>query len=264
MTNEKTLQVTDQRDQLKRLGAKSFQDLKDQLNNTIKRIGEDYLWLSRIVYHIKTDNLFRGMGYRSWEDFCDKLLRMSARKANYFVMMWEKIKDLPNDAVNDFGKIPWTNAREITRVIDGNNYGRWIEAAQTIPHDKLVEKVREERDEQILKAEAVRGERTVEGDLPAEKADDDEKLYPMHFSFYRDQYENVRNALKKASKMSHSSKPSNNLSLIAMDFLATQGHVDSIPDLLGFFEEALSLEIVAVDSKTRKTVYGEQYLEEPA
>ena len=149
-TEIQTLEVPSGQKVLEDLGVESVDDLKNELNLTIRRLGEGYLRLSQLLYYLKEHELFHAMGFNTWIDFCDDFLRMSRRRADYYVDIWSKIKGLPPPALKAFKKIPWTNARVIAGVINEHNYPKWVEAARTTPHDRLIEEVRQEKEKNIL------------------------------------------------------------------------------------------------------------------
>ena len=202
------------------------------------------------------------MGYKTWEDFCDKTLNMHHGKANYFVAIWSKVKDLPKPAQKEFGDIDWTKAREITRVITEANYPKLLEAARHKTYKQLAEVVQKEKSRQVsehsnpgLGAADDHEEQSSVGDRQGA-----ERTYPMHFQLYEDSYGTVIKALQAAASASHSSNKSYNLQVIAMEFLATHGSPDQkiLSDFLNMMERALNATIIVVDNKSTTVIYGQE------
>ena len=264
MKKATSVTVTTKEEVLKRYGASSLEDLTDHLIKVKAQTNKNYLIMAEILYHIKTGDLFYQMGYRTWVDFCTKAIDMDYHKANYFVDLWRHIKDLPKKAIRQIGEVDWTKTREIARVVTEQNYPDWIDKAKRQTHEELVKEVRRYKEREIpLRAPQENGQPDdiSNGSTPEAGNPDADKLYPMKFSLYKDQYDTVKAAIDAAARISHSSKPSYNLSLIAMEFISLHGDSKDLSDVLRQLEIELDLTIAAVD-KEGKIVYGEEHVGE--
>jgi hypothetical protein len=93
----------------------------------------------------------------------------------------------------------------------------------------------------------------------------EEKATPKHFSLFPDQMDTVKAALERAGELSGSSKDGQNLSLICLDFLATnEFKTASLEQTQRFFkriETALEVKLVVLSQKDHEILYGYKVLE---
>lgn len=97
------------------------------------------------------------------------------------------------------------------------------------------------------------------------KSVEEEKPTPKHFALFPDQMDTVKAALERASELSGSKKDGQNLSLICLDFLATNEFKKaSMEQTQRFFkriEKALNVKIVALSPENYEILYGYKVLE---
>lgn len=91
-----------------------------------------------------------------------------------------------------------------------------------------------------------------------------EKFQHLNFRLSPDQYSIVVSALDLASSITNSDKSGHNISMIAVEFVATHAGSGGLEELLSILESSLELTIVAVNRKTRKVVYGKDSVEDAA
>lgn len=93
----------------------------------------------------------------------------------------------------------------------------------------------------------------------------EEQTIPKHFALFPDQMDSVKAALERASELSNSKKDGQNLSLICLDFLATNEFKNaSIEQTQRFFkriEKAMNVKIVALSPENYEILYGYKTLE---
>lgn len=93
----------------------------------------------------------------------------------------------------------------------------------------------------------------------------EEKTIPKHFALFPDQMDTVKAALERASELSGSKKDGQNLSLICLDFVATNEFKKaSLEQTQRFFkriEKALSVKIVVLSPVDHEILYGYKVLE---
>jgi len=154
----------------------------------------------------------------------------------------------------------FSKVRELVGVLTARNAEKWVEKAEELSYPKLCIAVRKYREDRevleaehaaakeagvILDGEPVEGEEregSESGDGGPEPVDSviGEPLYPEppepqvpdddfsdlvreNFNLYPEQHETVTEALAIAQKLSNSTVKSNNLHLICLDFVATNG-----------------------------------------
>lgn len=93
----------------------------------------------------------------------------------------------------------------------------------------------------------------------------EEQTIPKHFALFPDQMDTVKAALERASELSGSKKDGQNLSLICLDFVATnEFKTASVEQTQRFFkriEKALNVKIVALSPENYEILYGYKTLE---
>jgi len=200
-------------------------------------------------------------------------------------------------------KLGWSKVRELVRVLTVKNAKKWLDMAEALNYQELlltVQAFKKKQEAAEIEAEqggdktALPSPSTVYAEVassgkpknvfakpkfqaPPEDAsetldDSDDgpptipavpKLFRKDFSLYAEQAEVVNMALERASQLAESDKPSHLLTLICIDFLATQ---DLKPDeeqklrWLARIEHATGLRLVAFDA-AYEFVYGLNTLE---
>lgn len=100
---------------------------------------------------------------------------------------------------------------------------------------------------------------------PAAPAEPEEKPIYKNFALFPDQFDTLKAALERAAELSGSKKDGQNLSLIALDFLATNEFKKaSLEQTQRFFkriEKALEVKIVVLAPKDHEILYGYKTLE---
>jgi len=100
---------------------------------------------------------------------------------------------------------------------------------------------------------------------PAVQESEVEKLHYKNFALFPDQWDTVKAALERASELSGSKKDGQNLSLMALDFLATNEFKKaSMEQTQRFFkriEKALTVKIIVMAPKDFEVLYGYKTLE---
>lgn len=93
-----------------------------------------------------------------------------------------------------------------------------------------------------------------------------DKAYREVFMLAEEQHDIVKQALTRSSQLSNSPKKGHNLTLICMDFLATNEFTkpkdDQIPAFLAKLEQQLGIKLVALLPKHKKVLFGSESLEQ--
>ena len=98
---------------------------------------------------------------------------------------------------------------------------------------------------------------------PSSNEEEDEKLHYKTFAFYDAQWDTVNAAMERAQQMSGSKVDSNNMSLICLDFLATNDFKSDPNQLKRWLirvEQTLGMKLVAL-SKDNEIVFGYKSLD---
>lgn len=102
--------------------------------------------------------------------------------------------------------------------------------------------------------------------VPMNEIPNVERFIRETFSLVEEQHEVVKQAIGRASQISNSDKKSHNLSLICLEFLATneftRPDLDELPRFLARLEEQLEVKLVALHPKAKKVVYGAEAMDD--
>jgi len=100
---------------------------------------------------------------------------------------------------------------------------------------------------------------------PVPSSTSDEKPAHKNFALFKDQLDTVNAALERASQLSGSDKPGQNLSLICLDFVATsEFKTASLEQTQRFFkriEKAMGVKLIVLEPKDHEILYGYKILE---
>ena len=260
-----------------------------------KALDTGYLELAEILYHVyitpvnndpSQGPLWTGWGYSSFGDYADQELGLARRKAERLRQIWFHVEErlgsqLDRDLKKRLYAVGWSKLREIASLLIPENTEKWLHLAENGSHAQVAaaakqvrKRVDEARERKLAIRENPDGGLTMDG-FEEEEAllrqididDDSLKLRTKVFGLYPDQMANVEAALDRAEQLSKSDSSSNNLSLICMDFLATNdfGRENDPINILRYLsrmEQSLGVKLVAVDAKRKDVVYGMSTLEE--
>ncbi|HEY9167060.1 MAG TPA: hypothetical protein VIS48_12965 [Candidatus Kryptonia bacterium] len=249
------------------LGVNDAQGLMQELARTTDNLTQNSLRLAQIFYHIKNDELYLDMGFMTWEAFCMKYVKLSSRTVNSMIEAWGRYRGLPPDKQRAMTGIGWTKARTLLKVADGDNFGDLVKEAKRLTCDELQAKVGMQLKEKKCREISAAPNRTLNAssedpNVIRDRSGEPEQLFNMNFKLYGDQYRSVVDALELASKMSHSHKPGYNLSLIALEFVATHSDAKGLKGLLALVEQTRGVTIVAVDDESGEFIYGKENVQE--
>lgn len=270
--------------------------IRKRAHQLSKAMDAGYLELAEILYKMYVtpiDNdpskgaLWTKWGYNSYKEYAREELGLGPRKAERLRQIWFHVEERLHGRLDPSLKkrlyaIGWSKLREIAPLMVESNVEKWLSLAEQASCKQLtsetkrfrarLDKAREKRlaNEENPGSESLEGFEEEESLLEQIAVDDDSlRLKTKVFGFYPDQLANVEAALDRAEEMSNSDSPSNNLSLICMDFLATndfgrEGDPVNILRYLSRMEHSLGVKLVAVNTKKKEVVYGMRTLEEMA
>ena len=235
-------------------------------------------------------------GYNSYSDYVQEELGIHPKRAQRLMRIWYKLGiqmgDLDGELKKRLVALGFSKVRELVRVLTYKNAQSWVEKAEQLSYLKLCKTIekyiseRDRRDAERAAEEQVNGSNPTPSDMressggysvndpdsPTEASsyEDEEDVVVADikpeettrktFEFYPDQLATVEQALQRSAQLSNSDKRSHNLSLICLDFLATNdfAKADETQRLrfLQKFEKLLGYKLIIVDPEADEVVYG--------
>lgn len=247
-----------------------------------KTIEQGYMELGEILYTVydtpingdpKNPPMFKAWGYNTFGEWVEDDLGLHKRKAERLRNIWYNLNvRLGDDLTRQIRKrviaLGWCKCRELVRVLSAENAERWVEMAENLKYPELTAAIRKALRDHETKAQerAVSGEDDDEGPEYPDPPEDVEEWTERTFYLADAQLQNVDAALERAKQLSKSDSLNQNLSLICLDFLATnEFRLANDPKaalrLLAKFEKLLGKKIVVVNPATREIEYGIEALE---
>jgi len=240
--------------------------------------------------------IYQSWGYDSFGDYVEKELGMHRRKAerlrNIGQMLSVHLAGIDPETKQRIVSLGWSKLRELTRIwfqkADKKTVNKWLDLAEKSSYPQLLHAIGKALDkkEAAVKPKKLHPVTDEEGnDLEVDDEEDEldedeedelanvdmlpevEEAKAFHFYCFGEQIANVDAALERAEELSESDVKSNNLSLIALDFLATndfgkKADPKMIQRYLGKFEQLLGIRLVAF--KKGECVFGLNTLQDMA
>ena len=104
----------------------------------------------------------------------------------------------------------------------------------------------------------------INGSSGKEVIEEKKEVFRRVFNFYKDQWDTVEAALERAKQLSGSKFDNFNMSLICLDFLATndfkQAGLEQVQRFLTRIEKALNIKLIAVSPDNYEILYGYKLL----
>lgn len=233
------------------IGSKAWSNkVRKQAKDLARALDTGYVELSLLLWRIhdtpiendpNKPAIYEQWGYKTFGEYAEKELHLVRRKAERLrsigMLLDVQLVDIDAQTKRRLTKIGWSKLRELVRVFakknDKKTVLKWVEKAENSNYPQLLSAVGKYLD--YL-------DETPSGPKEAEKGskgghavlDDEEDLpdldrtHTFHFLCFNEQIDNVREALERAEELidaqggdGAAAKKSNLLSLICMDFLAT-------------------------------------------
>ncbi len=246
--------------------------LRTRVRKLLSAIATTTWEVAEIVYRLwdATDHFSR-WGYRSRAEWLEKDLGLAARKAEQLRRMYEYFAvdaPLPAELDTRLRRLDWTKARSLVGHMKAENASELVEKAETLTRDELWASLSRSTAKPAPNQRPASSNQTPTAPNQTPTAPDSrETFHCMRFSLAdaandeATQYKVVRDALKRASELSGSAKDGHNLTLICMDFLATNDFGRSndprmISRYLAKIESLLGVHVIALDAKTNEIAYG--------
>jgi hypothetical protein len=232
--------------------------------------------------------IYTTFGYSTFREYADKGLNFHYKKAERLRAMWKVLAidlSLDEKMLQRFSNLGVSKVRELVRegVLTTRNVEAWLSKAESMSYQKVDMTVRKYLDDKALQkasreAEELfnpKGTADIDDAADAAAGEDIRRIEETHVSsmtfqapLVGDQIETVLLAFKRAEELSGSDKKGYNLSLICLDFLATNdfkfANEEQRIRFLAKYENLMGLKLVVVDPEAEEIVYGMETLEKLA
>jgi hypothetical protein len=241
-----------------------------------------------------------GRAYTTFDRYVDAELDINYKKAQRLRAIWKTFKidlQLDDETLQRVVDLGFSKVRELARpnVLTKRNVMSWIEKAENMTYLKLATNITKYIDDKKTADSTKAAEAEYNGSLgsaPTRGPDDDEEeaeerakedvrrieglemsSEPFSCTLYGDQIETVNLAMKRSAELSNSDKKGQNLSLICLDFLATNDFkfADENQRLrfLAKYEKLTGYKLIIIDPEAGddgegEVVYGIKTLEKLA
>jgi len=210
-----------------------------------------------VFYKIHDESIFQRWGYNNFDQYIETEVKMTVRTAQYLLAMYRWFmfeiegdfsKERRAEIIEAVRNLGWTKARHLIGITDASNIDEWIKKAQEMSSSDLQSAARKALIEK-------------NGGNP----DDVKDIKRMTFGFQDDQHVPVEQALELAGVIAESDKKSHLLSLICMDYVATnmaqkEGGQKNRGKYFDKIAAQFGVKFVAVDKDTNEVVHGKAVL----
>lgn len=227
-------------------------ELRDRVNSVYFELG---CYLETVVKaKVNGKPAYALWGYSTLDDYCERELGFRSRKARHLVSIYNKTIDgpIPREATKH---IEWSKMALIAPlvdkgIIDQDNAEQWVEEIE----GKNFEEVRAMAKLAVSASSQKASEESDEPVVP-------EEVFVLRVPLYKDQWENVQVALKKAEVIAGSDKKPHLLDCIALAFNSEgfTSNTDALDEVCRRAERVFGVRILAIDEdEGNKVVFGEQ------
>lgn len=162
-------------------------DATANLRDAEQDIHHNYVKMGILLAHVQRKELFLAAGCENMREYIAKHTELKYRKAMYLVANANVVQELGITA-QDLQGVSWAALRHVLSVIDKGNYKKWLDAARSLPHLKLMAAVDEEKAKQAGNALP----------KPSEGKASAAEVTLKKFNLYPDQLVSVNEAIEKA------------------------------------------------------------------
>lgn len=223
-------------------------EIRQQVRDLRRAAEESYWDLSVGLHEVYTNSYYIAWGFQSWKEYVEADLDFQPRKAQYLVSIQEwfgRMKPGVQDWIREMG---WTKAKELVGVVTNENAKEWQGLLRGKSYKDMMSMLSGSTDDD--------GDSNV---TPIDK--NGEKASRKAFGLYPDQLANVDQAIQKAMEIAQSDKEGHALDMICVDFLATNGGVDSLQDFLRKVERQTGVNLIAYDKGEDAILFGGELLD---
>jgi hypothetical protein len=216
--------------------------------------------------------VFMSWGYSTWKEYVETELGLQSRKAERLRLIGKVLdvdmKHLPKTQRDRFVKLGWSKAREVARIFrhqaDEPTVNTWLDFAENNNYPATLHTVSKKMDAMDFDEDGnYVPPTTQEVDDPPPSGDvgvlpEVERTHMFNFFCIDEQIDTLRDALTRAEELAKAQgdpntnyKKSNLMSLICLDFLATnefakKGDPKTVTKFVKRFEQAMGVKIVAL------------------
>ena len=202
-------------------------ELRLEIKDIASRIEESFVTLGEMFYRVWKEKIYLSWGFDSFDSYVSNdLNNWGDRKAKYLVAIHRYFKDVLKDEalLEELKLMGWTKLKDILYVVDRANKDQFIKLSDTYGTREFARAVKVVKEKLGDTKDLTTGNFDVEGGelkdiIEGAKTKVDKEPY-MAFYFTKEQHDNVKKAIEIAGKISRAEAPSNNLSLICLDFMA--------------------------------------------
>ncbi len=199
---------------------------------SIKNEIEGKFWeMGEVLSEIFNNQYYVDCGYRHWQSFCNELLDIKWRTADYLRSIFTKFSAIGVAREEVIG-IGWARLKELLPVVDKENAAQWLSVA---------------KDKENSMAMINNKVKVALGKMTPEEAEKVPEV--VAFRLYSEQKENVMRALELASRLTNSDSRPYQLEMICVEFRSTyEADIESLSkakvvrDLLGKIEGIMKVE----------------------
>jgi hypothetical protein len=265
------------------VGSKSWiKELRKKAKRLAKQVDQVYMDLAECLYLVydtpvgndpESPAVYVYWGYTSVGEWAEKELDIPRRKADRLRRIWYRLQrelQIEKPLMRRIAALGISKTRELIRVVNEATVEEWVKLAEQVNYPEFYQRVQEYLDDVIMQQEAREealeaGEEVDVSPVPVpDPQDEEEKLIPQTFQFYPEQAKVVVQALQCAAELSQSKKKGHNLSLICLDYLATNDFMEDMKDrqrYLKKIENSMRVKIIAIDPAQGEIVFGHRTLE---
>lgn len=151
------------------------------------RMEFEHIRIGALLAHIQSSQHYITLGYDNMREFLAAETALDYRKGTYLISNYARVRDLgiPADALKG---VTWSALRHVVPILTDKNYKKWLDAARSNTHVKLIEQVAKEKAKQQGALPAPTDEGGDEGPQPITKA----------FNVFPDQDVTIKAAIEKA------------------------------------------------------------------
>ncbi len=146
---------------------------------------QNYFHIGGILSRISAEQLFKGAGFKNFNEFVETIYGMKRRKAWYWIRIYDDLIEsgVPWNKIKDVG---WTKLRDLAAILTLENVDEWVQRALSYTRLQLKEAI----------AKAKAGSLATSGITPT----DDEKSNVTTYSvkMHQDQKTLIEEAIEKA------------------------------------------------------------------
>lgn len=241
-----------------------------------------HLTLGRLLYEVSitpvdgvegNPPVYTAWGYESYREYAEHELGLHVRKANFlrniYYTLYVSLQDLAETVRQRILALGYSKVRTLVGVLSVENAERWLERAEKLTFVELqavIAQYRQQLAEEKRKAkDEGKDPAAVVAEVPEQAA---MEVIVERFGLYPEQQAVVDEALRIAGDISGSDKRGHNLTLICMDYMATNGAAPpgaaAFAHYLSTLENIFQVRFMAVNAQVQphELLYGFKALED--